>query len=235
MTCPGCGSEMAARTFDETYGRTVTIDLCEACQGFWFDGTELLQLSPGSTLALFRVVADASQPRAAASGAGRCPRCSAALVDASDIQKTTRFFFRRCPASHGRFMTFFQFLRAKSFVRSLSAVEIRDLKDRVRQVNCSNCGAPLDIERSPTCGHCGTPVSILDPTELQDALRRLADADHKRKTVDPSLPITLAAERLRTERLFAAMAPSAWSSTAGERAGVDLVVMGLSALKTWLG
>ena len=43
-------------------------------------------------------------------------------------------------------MTFFQFLRAKRFVRSLGPAEIRQLREQVRQLNCSNCGAPLDIE-----------------------------------------------------------------------------------------
>lgn len=235
MTCPGCGATMSQRPFEEMYGRTVTIDVCGTCQGLWFDGTEMLQLSPGATLELFRTIAAAPPPRMGLSGAHRCPRCLARLTDAHDIQKTTRFFFERCARGHGRFMTFFQFLRAKGFVRSLSEAEIGQLKDAVRQINCSNCGAPLDIERRPSCGHCGTPVSIIDPAELEATARRLSEADAKRKTTDPTLPIALAVERLRTERAFAAMDPSAWRETTRERGEVDLVLLGLSALKKLLG
>jgi hypothetical protein len=227
---------MAARSFEEMYGRTLTIDLCETCQGLWFDGTELLKLSPGATLELFRTVAGSPPPRAALAGSHACPHCSRRLVEASDLQNTTRFFFERCPGGHGRYMTFFQFLRAKRFVRSLTDAEVRRLKDAVRQVNCSNCGAPLDIDRSPSCGHCGTPVSMLDPAQLEATARRLSDEDARRKAGDPVLPLTLAMERLRTERAFAALDPGALRSTpVRESSPVDLVLLGLDALKKVLG
>jgi Zn-finger nucleic acid-binding protein len=236
VTCPGCGGDMAARTFEETYGRSLVIDICDRCQGLWLDGTELLQLSPGATLALFRTIADAKPVQSRISGVTRCPRCGATLADGNDLQDTTRFFFKRCPAGHGRFMTFFQFLRAKRFVRALSPAEVRRLKDSVRQVNCSNCGAPLDVDRSPACSHCGTPVSMIDPAQLEATLTQLSDAEAKRKAPpDPALPLTLAIERLRTERTFAAMDPRAAGSTMGEESPVDLVLLGLSALKKLLG
>jgi hypothetical protein len=227
---------MVQRTFEELYGRTVAIDLCATCQGFWFDDTELLRLSPGATLELFRTIAGSTPTAARQPGPHACPRCRARLAASSDLQNTTRFFFERCPSGHGRYMTFFQFLRAKSFVRSLSETEIRHLKDAVQQVNCSNCGAPLDIDRSPACSHCGTPVSIIDPRQLEATVQKLAETDARRKAGDPTLPITLAMERLRTERAFAAMDPQAWPMRATrEGAPVDLVVLGLDVLKKVLG
>jgi hypothetical protein len=227
---------MVARSFEELYGRTVTIDLCGTCQGFWFDDTELLRLSPGATLELFRTIAGSSSVAAGQPGPHACPRCRAKLASSSDLQHTTRFFFERCPSGHGRYMTFFQFLRAKSFVRSLSETEIRHLKDAVQQVNCSNCGAPLDIERSPACAHCGTPASIIDPKQLEATVQKLDETDARRKAGDPTLPITLAMERLRTERTFDAMDPKAWAAMPvhhGSR--VDLVRVGLGVLKKVLG
>jgi rubrerythrin len=227
---------MAQRSFEELYGRTVTIDICNTCQGFWFDGTELLRLSPGATLELFRAIAGSGPAAAGQPGPHACPRCNAALAASSDLQNTTRFFFERCPDGHGRYMTFFQFLRAKSFVRSLNDTEVRQLRDAVQQVNCSNCGAPLDIERSASCAHCRTPVSIIDPKQLEATVRRLSESDAKRKAGDPTLPVTLAMERLRTERAFEAMDPRAWTArTTRQGAPVDLILVGLEALKKVLG
>ena len=126
-------------------------------------------------------------------------------------------------------MTFFQFLRAKRFIRTLGPAEIRQLRDHVRQLNCSNCGAPLDIERSPECAHCGTPVSIVDPAQLETTVRHLSKADAKRKMPDPTLPLKLALERLRTEREFRALDPAAGGGAA-DRAAADLMWASLAAV-----
>ena len=50
------------------------------------------------------------------------------LVHTGDLQRTTRFFYERCPQNHGRLITFFQFLREKNFVRDLSLKEMEELK-----------------------------------------------------------------------------------------------------------
>jgi hypothetical protein len=221
---------MATRIFEENYGRSLELDICETCQGLWFDGTELLQLSPGATLALFRSITNARPVLSKLTDRAPCPRCGATLAAGSDLQGTTRFFFRRCPAGHGRFMTFFQFLRAKRFVRTLRPAEMRQLREQVRQLNCSNCGAPLDIDRSPSCAHCGTPVSIVDPSQLEATVRRLAETDVKRKTPDPALPLKLALERLRTEREFRAIDPATHTASIHEAGGLDLVWTSLTAV-----
>jgi Zn-finger nucleic acid-binding protein len=38
---------MQEQTLEGRLGRTVTIDLCHQCQGFWFDAHESLNLTPG--------------------------------------------------------------------------------------------------------------------------------------------------------------------------------------------
>ena len=58
VRCPGCAAQMAPHVLDAHMGGTVTVDVCLACQAFWFDGYESLQLTPGSTLRLFRIIGD---------------------------------------------------------------------------------------------------------------------------------------------------------------------------------
>jgi len=219
----------------ETYGRPLAIDLCDACRGLWFDGAELLQLSAGSTLDLFKAMSAESEPAQPLSPDMECPRCSARLEHASDIQRGTRFHFARCPAGHGRFLTFFQFMRAKNFVRTLSVREINTLRGHIRQINCSNCGAAVDVERGSACTYCRTPLSMVDPGQLETTLQELQAAEARRSTVDPTLPLRLAQERLRAERAFTGR-DGDWVITMlrGDRSG-DLVQAGLRTLRSILG
>jgi hypothetical protein len=224
---------MTPQTFEEMYGRKVTVDVCHVCRGLWLDGNELLQLSPAATLELFRMMAGDAGSAGPAAARASCPRCGLALHDTSDMQRSTRFFYRRCPRGDGRFMTYFQFLRAKNFVRSLSEAEVRDLRQHVRQINCSNCGAPVDVERGAACGHCGTPISILDPEQVQKTAGELQRADERRRAPDPSLPLTLMLERLKTERAFQDAADgSRWTGSI-QGAPADLIDLGLATLRRW--
>ena len=80
MDCPRCGAAMQEETLERHHGRAVTIDLCQACQSFWFDTHESLQLTPGATLTLFRVIGErVARPSpklsAEAGDTARCPRC----------------------------------------------------------------------------------------------------------------------------------------------------------------
>jgi hypothetical protein len=114
----------------------------------------------------------------------RCPVCPARLVLTQDLQKTNRISYHRCPEGHGRLTTFFQFLREKQFVRSLSPLEIDRLKATVKQVRCSGCGAPIDVARDAACSFCRSPLSILDPAAVEKALAGLSDADRRRTAPD---------------------------------------------------
>jgi uncharacterized protein YbaR (Trm112 family) len=224
---------MEALRAEETYGRPLTVDMCGTCHGLWFDGAELLQLSPRSTMELFRSVSNASgasSPRAAAARLS-CPRCQGPLDEASDSQRGTRFHFARCAKGHGRFLTFFQFLRAKNFVRTLSPRELNELREHIRQVNCSNCGGAVDVERGSACPYCRTPISMLDPRQLETTVRELEQADARRQTIDPTLPIRLMHERLRAEQAFAAADPGWVLTLARQDRSTDLVQAGLRALK----
>jgi Zn-finger nucleic acid-binding protein len=231
MTCPNCLAAMVERSLERNYGPPIAIDLCDPCQAFWFDDQEVLQLSPGATLELFHHI------QQAASGArhplGRrlaCPRCRAALREAQDMQRNTKFSYFKCPQEHGRYLTYFQFLRAKNFVRTLTAKEIEELRRHVRQVNCTNCGAPIDVGRDVACGFCRTPVSMLDPDQVAKAVTQLQKADQGRQNIDPAWPLLVEAERRRAERTFADTPEGRALGTLGRDATPDLVSLGLRAL-----
>jgi hypothetical protein len=227
---------MTARAFERRYGQPITLDICQACQVIWFDDQELLQLTPGATLKLLASIvetqAGARRPLAARLS---CPRCGRRLTEVMDQQRNTRFSYFRCPGEHGRLLTFYQFLRAKDFVRSLGVAEVEELKQRIRQVNCANCGAPVDIERGSACAHCATPIAIIDPDQVRKAVASLQRAEAGRTTIDPAWPLRVAAERARAERAFAdSESGRGVSGIAGEVNGVDLIASGLRALRALL-
>jgi len=203
MDCPNCRQALTECALDRQYGGKLTIDLCPGCRIIWFDQLELLQLAPAATLELVaRFAEDAGAARQPLQMELRCPRCGQGLEEVSDLQRTTRFSYQMCPNRHGRLLTFYQFLRAKNFVRALSAAEIRELRRHVQQVNCSNCGAPVDVGGDIACKFCRTPVAILDPEQLKKTVGELQKAQEQ-KPLDPLLPLRLADEKLKIERLFA--------------------------------
>jgi len=196
---------MESVSFERPYGHNVTtIDVCRQCPGIWFDNQELLELSPAATLELVAEVAgDRPAARQPWTAAARCPRCPRRLVETHDLQRATRFSYYRCPAGHGRYLTFYQFLRAKNFVRPLGEAELQELRARIRQINCANCGAPVNVERDAVCGFCRSPLALIDPDQIRKTLEQLKTAAEGKKGVDPALPVSLALERLRAERAFA--------------------------------
>jgi len=202
MTCPSCRQEMASQTLEGHYGQEVTIDLCHACAGFWFDGRESLELAPGATLKLFTVIHEnraARQPLGRALG---CPRCRDRLARTMDMQRDTRFSYWSCPGGHGRFETFFDFLREKNFVRPLGAQELAELRQKLRTITCSSCGAPLDLEKETVCRYCRTPLAMLDPKQVEKAVAELKRGAEQRP-VDPTLPMRLLLDRQKVDRAFA--------------------------------
>ena len=140
------------------HGQPVVIDLCHPCQSFWFDQHESLRLTPGATLSLFRVIGE-NVPAGALARAdlAKCPRCHARLRPTHDMQRATRFEYLSCPHGHGRFTTFFDFLREKNFIRPLTPEQIAELRRNIQIVNCSNCGGPIDLAHGEACSHCGSP------------------------------------------------------------------------------
>ncbi len=226
---------MVANTYERTYGQPVTIDICDACQGLWFDDLEMVQLSPGATLSLFRHIQEqAATARVPLATQLRCARCPRTLDLAHDMQRATRFSYYRCADGHGRFTTFFQFLRAKNFVRSLTTREVDELRQHIRQINCANCGAPVDIAADAACGFCRTPVSMLDPGQMRNVALELQRAEAPR-AIDPALPLRLLTERRRAERTFdAAEVEDSILSVLREHRSGNLVDAGLRSLAALL-
>jgi Zn-finger nucleic acid-binding protein len=248
MTCPACGGGMFEARFDGHHGRTVAIDLCAGCNGIWFDGMESHQLTPGATLSLFKqmgeAVAAANRPLADRKA---CPRCAAVLTGELDKQRTTTFEAFRCPAGHGRYLTFGAFLRAKNFMRDLTPAEMTELRRHVQSVKCTGCGAAVDIRTASACPFCRAPIAMIDPDQLQRTIAELEEREARRRRpfpdgeppatgghrdpmagVDPLLPLRLAQERLRAERVFADLGQH--TRAAGGEAVWDLVDVGLTSL-----
>ncbi len=226
---------MESMTVENQAGGNLALDACLNCRAFWFDKYEDLQLSPGATLHLFGVIGNAPSARQASiADVLRCPRCQARLLPTHDMQRNTRFRYWRCDRGHGRFITFFDFLREKDFIRPLSAQQIAELRASVQTVNCSNCGAPIDVGRSSTCPHCGAPISMLDMKQAERVVSQLREAATPRP-VDPALPIELERARREVEAAFGSAAGGpgshAWWRDASS---TGLVEAGLGVVSRWI-
>jgi hypothetical protein len=220
---------MQEHTLDGHVGRPVTIDVCLPCQSFWFDTHESVQLSPGGTLALFRLIGEHAGRRPFSNAdVAKCPRCRARLRLTQDMQRATRFSYLRCPNDHGRLTTFFDFLREKDFIRPLTDEQLRELRQNVQSVNCSNCGAAVDVTRHAACGHCGSPLSMLDLKQAAALVAQLQKADaRERQPIDPALPLELLRARREVEASFPHDRGIDWSAT-------DLVDAGIQTVARWL-
>jgi hypothetical protein len=221
---------MTTLTLEGHLGTRVELDLCLACQVIWFDHFESLRLSPGATLSLFKTIGEGKQtsPPPLADPL-KCPRCGLRLLLTADRQRNTPFRYRRCGRGHGRLITFFDFLREKDFVRPLSAQQLAELKENVKIVSCSNCGAPIDLVHTSECAHCGTPVSMLDLKQIETTVASLKRADDAARTIDPSWPLRIEFEKHHATALFDALRAEA----GGNNAASGVVEMGLRLLTRW--
>lgn len=230
MTCPNCGKEMTDWTLDGRLGTHVTVDVCTACQAFWFDQHKSLQLSPGSTLKLMKFIGEhSSTVKPTLSDALRCPRCGGQLSLAHDMVRNMRFNYWGCGNGHGRFIGFFDFLKEKNFIHALSPQEIQQLKQNVQSVNCCNCGASIDLQTNSACPYCHSAISMRDMKQQQQMLAQLQEAAAPRP-VDPALPLQLALATAQTSALFRADDTEWWEDA---RSG-DLVQAGLKAVARWI-
>lgn len=231
MQCAGCGEEMIEESLDSRYGPNVEVDLCHGCDSIWFDHRESLQLSPGAVVRLCQLMHQRRSPeRRALQNLMHCPRCGERLKSTWDMQGTTRFNYFRCPADHGRFITFFQFLREKNIVRALDPKQLNELRRHVKVVTCSNCGAPVNLEKTSICEHCNAALSTVDPTQMEATLRKLQQEEVRRSNVDADqLAVALAMDKLKAEQMHERIAQEslrdAFSSSGG--IGWDLLRIGL--------
>jgi Zn-finger nucleic acid-binding protein len=197
---------METATFDSHGGAPVHLDICRACQAVWFDAHESPRLSPGATLRLFGIIGESTATPRAVTDAdiAKCPRCGGRLRLTHDRQRETSFSYLRCPNGHGRLTTFVDFLKEKNYVKALSAAELNQLRQQLQVVQCSTCGAPVELARTSTCQHCGSPLSTLDLPHARAVVDQLRHA-HARTTadaVDPTLPLRLAQARREAELAF---------------------------------
>jgi hypothetical protein len=156
------------------------------------------------------------------------------LLPTNDLQRNTSFRYWRCDRgdgdSHGRFITFFDFLREKNFVRPMSGQQINDLRKNVQFVNCSNCGGPVDLTKGSACRHCGTPLSILDSKQAEATVEQLKRAAEPRP-IDPALPLEMERVRREVEATFAAAERGRdWWSNAASSGLVETSFSALMAL-----
>ena len=178
MDCPNCRAAMTPLA-EDAFGavpRPIEVEACAACGLFWFDDTGSIRLTPRAVLSLFAYIGQAGKATNALASTQRCPRCQSALAFTHDLQRTTKFTYWRCAVDRGQLFTFTQFLAAKNFIRALSSAELAKLRDNVREVNCSQCGAPVDLAQDSACPHCGAPVSIIDSEGVAKALEDLVTA-----------------------------------------------------------
>lgn len=230
MKCSNCAAAMVDWTLDSRLGTRLTIDVCAPCQAFWFDQHKDLQLSPGSTLELMKYIGEHSSSRKPAlSPVLRCPQCGTALTLAHNMARNVRFTYWQCPNQHGHFIGFFEFLKEKNFIHPLSREEIQHLRESVQTVNCSSCGASIDLQSNSVCPYCHSPIAILDLKQQQQMLAQLKEAATP-KPVDPTLPMKLALAKAETSALFQEHDAQWWEDA---RSG-DLVQAGLNAVARWL-
>jgi hypothetical protein len=231
MKCPGCSTEMTAMTLEGHSGTNVAIDVCATCQAFWFDRFESLQLSAGSTLKLMKFIGEHSSPgKPSLPAALQCPRCTTSLRLAHNMQRNMPFTYWRCANDEGHFIGFFEFLKEKNFIHPLSAEQIKELRQNVQFVNCSNCGASINLESDSACSFCHAPISMLDmkqPQRMLDQLKQAADP----KPLDPMLPMKLASAKLQLETSLADYDRGTewWDAST-----IGLVGAGLNAVARWL-
>jgi DNA-directed RNA polymerase subunit RPC12/RpoP len=195
---------MDRHSIEGVYGPGIEVDVCFACHVIWLDKRESLLLSPRGTLDLFRLIHEhRDQSRHSLDRRMGCPRCERRLSLNQDIGKAGRFSYYACPAGDGRLTPFSEFLKEKQFVRQLNPAEQARLRAEVREVQCSRCGAPVDIAKGFECGHCGSPLSVLDADAVERTLKELQAADRQRSDADlPDLEararVTAAMESMRS-------------------------------------
>lgn len=172
VPCPNCAQPMEAQDHPRRDNGRVRIDVCFPCGGIWFDVMESSALAPSAVIDLFRsIYAHRGDQTSPVASRMNCPRCRDALALSHDLGKAGPFTYFRCQRGDGRYTPFFQFLREKQFVRSMTGPERDRLRAQVRQIRCSGCGAPIDLETETQCRYCHAPVSFFDSASVEAALR----------------------------------------------------------------
>jgi len=232
MKCPGCKTEMAPMTQEARMGGQVAIDVCAGCQAFWFDHFESLKLSPGSTLKLMKFIGEHPSPAKPSLPAKmQCPRCATTLRLAHDLQGNMPFTYWRCATDDGHLIAFFEFLKEKKFIHPISPDQLNELRKNVQFVNCSHCGASINLQSNSSCPYCHAAISMLDMEQPQRMLDQLKQASEP-KPLDPTLPLKVASAKMALETSLADYdRGTEWWSNAST---IGLVGAGLTVVARWL-
>lgn len=227
LQCPNCREPMAAQSV-EGYGalEPIEINACETCNLFWFDKLESVRLTPKAVIGLFQFIGKSGIARRTIAANFRCPRCATALAVTHDLQRATRFTYWRCSRDGGQLITFNQFLRQKNFIRTPTPAELAKLRSTVRQIACSQCGAPIDLSTDSACPHCGTAVALIDPDGVTKALQELS-ASSAASAVSPD-KMREAVSDAQINAIFDLQRMKDQDRLAGR--GDDLVVIGAAAI-----
>lgn len=222
----------ALQSVEGTARGDVELDLCFACQGLWMDRHENLKLAPAAVAQLFKTLHEhrGEQHQTIAQNLS-CPRCRSSLTQGFDVVRSGRYMTYRCTKQHGRFSTFSSFMIEKGFVRQLTNAEVDDIAKRVAVLNCTSCGAPVDLRKDSVCPHCRSAFSLLDPSAVEKALQGYAKATAPPAIRAPDLADALVA--LERERQIALRAQPAFSRPlpSGHPAGIDLLALGLTLVR----
>jgi hypothetical protein len=174
------------------YGGTVTLDLCFACHGIWFDQRENLKLSPDGVLTLFHALhSHRNDPLDPLRERMHCPRCERTLHRGHNRTISGLYTVHRCTAGHGHFSTFASFMVEKGFVRHLTPAEVHQLARRLRVIHCTSCGAPVDLRRHHACPYCSSAFSLLDPDAVTRALQRFEGERQRRHVAGEAATLAL--------------------------------------------
>jgi hypothetical protein len=241
--CPSCRSDMQTEELERNDHGTVRVELCFICAGFWFDHLASVELAPGAVIKLFQEIhSHRETQRQPVASRLSCPRCGDTLSLSYDLSKSGRFTYFRCLRGDGRFTPFFQFLREKQFVRSLTPAEIQQVKAQVQQVNCSQCGAPIDLQTATECQYCHAPVSLLDPAAVDKAVRTWTDAEARRHLSPAAATAATAMPRVPQQQTLRSVLSADYvgsisglsglnsQASGGLSLGLDLVDLGIRGL-----
>jgi Zn-finger nucleic acid-binding protein len=228
LICPNCRQPMQTQSLEKHGKGAVQLDLCFACAGIWFDHLESVQLAPSAVIELFKeIYAHRDQAPRPQATRQTCPRCRDTLVLSFDVSKTGQFSYFRCPRGDGRFTPFFQFLREKQFVRNLTELELRHLRSQIRQIRCSECGAPIDLEHDSVCKFCRAPVSFLDAEAVEKAVHMWSSAADRRPVALTPTALGDTLQHMQFDQRD--KLPALGNPDAGV-AGLDLIAHGIHAI-----
>ena len=169
---------MAPKTLESSLGTPIHVGICAPCALLWFDRAHSSRLGTASVLELFKTLG-VGAPKRELRAAFSCASCSAPLALTHDVQRTTHFSYWRCAADHSQLITYTQFLLEKNFVRPPSPEELARLREIVREIACSHCGAPIDLKTDSSCPYCHAAIALIDPDSVAKAVRDLDAASHR--------------------------------------------------------